>query len=351
MNRTAALDPKLDTIWKFVREYISSQEFEQWIYAEPSLEEFLGELLYLDTISVDYSNKAAVIELQNTLEEFARKNSNLRCECITYQDNHVGYITTNMESFFLNRLEMKATNYEGAEWLSAYQCPSCDEWWLIAKLDGFCFLNRLSKEEKDQILDTEVWPKEFSYLPYLRGLLERAGYKGVSLKAPQHSRRPFYEFPKSLIKGSINTVVATLVVALWLPFWLVLNRLDPRSHTLRRAYSEKGLSAPPIDRKLSRDTYDSVLRGVSLETERIDTDKLRGEELRFLYWLGGKQVEKIERVRIRKGFGSTSGLRFWKQDCSCKIPDRIIRRLFARGMISSYWPHLTPRGKDNTPGK
>ena len=156
VNGTAAIDPRLDIIWKFIRGYISPQEFEQWVYAELSLEELLGESFYLDTISVDYSSKVAVANFQNTLEDFGRENSNLRCECITYQDLHVGYITANFEGFFLNRLELKATNHDLADWLSAHQCPLCKQWWLTAELESFRCLKRLSKEERDGILNEGV---------------------------------------------------------------------------------------------------------------------------------------------------------------------------------------------------
>ncbi len=163
MNRTEQSNPCLEIIWKFVRGDMGPTEFEQWACSETGLEDQLGEVYYLETVSTDYSNKNAVYEIRQSLGVHAREASNLRCECITlsdFADIGMGPDT----DIVLRTFENRARRGPALWWLSAQQCSECEQWWLMAadsRLNDVVLLKRLSPKEGGQILKEHWWPEDF----------------------------------------------------------------------------------------------------------------------------------------------------------------------------------------------
>ena len=124
MNQTERIDPYLETIWAFVRGDMEPAAFEKWVYAVSGLEAQLGDQLYLDVISADYSNLRAVGDIKASLEVHAEENTTRRCACITLRD---GYrISTVVEAeavfeSFENRIQRGGSFW----WISARQCVAC----------------------------------------------------------------------------------------------------------------------------------------------------------------------------------------------------------------------------------
>ena len=133
MNRTEQSNPRLEIIWKFVRGDMESADFEQWLYSEPGLEEQLGNTLYLDTISADYSCKRKVYEIRISLEVYAREASNLRCECITLPDL-ADVDMGEASDIALRTFEERATRGDPFWWLAAG--PMLRVWTVVARGAG-----------------------------------------------------------------------------------------------------------------------------------------------------------------------------------------------------------------------
>ena len=178
MNRTEQSNPRLEIIWKFVRGDMESADFEQWLYSEPGLEEQLGNTLYLDTISADYSCKRKVYEIRISLEVYAREASNLRCECITLPDL-ADVDMGEASDIALRTFEERATRGDPFWWLAADQCSECGQWWLVAqeeRQNDVFFLKRLSLEEGEKVIKEHWWPEDFDKYEKLLRLGRERGH-------------------------------------------------------------------------------------------------------------------------------------------------------------------------------
>lgn len=179
MNRTEQNNPRLEMIWKFVRGDLGPTEFEQWAYAETGLEDQLGERLYMETISVDYSRKGAVYEIRQSLEAYARGASKLQCECITLPDLTDVDMGKDSDTVF-RTFEKRAVHGPPLWWLAAYQCCECGQWWLMgqeSRINDVYFLKRLSTGEGERILEEKQWPEDFGKYETLLRLGYETGHR------------------------------------------------------------------------------------------------------------------------------------------------------------------------------
>ena len=72
-----------DWLWPFVRGDMSPRDFEAWAYKAPELEDALPEELFLETISLDFADQGSVFMLRQKLAEFAGRDLELKCPCLT----------------------------------------------------------------------------------------------------------------------------------------------------------------------------------------------------------------------------------------------------------------------------
>lgn len=66
------LDHKIEMIYEFINGNISVKNFEEWLYSENSLESLLGEPLYFEIISANYSDEVSISGIKRFLSEFLR---------------------------------------------------------------------------------------------------------------------------------------------------------------------------------------------------------------------------------------------------------------------------------------
>lgn len=148
--------------WKFFRGELEVEAFEQWVYSDSSLEDALGEELYLDVISTDYSLKEDVSRITTRLKELIDRHSPRKCKCIELPDLAVVPMGEH-EDIFLNFEEIKRRG-PPFWWLSISKCNACGEAWLIASEerihDNFC-LSRLDRATYANILENNIWPVRF----------------------------------------------------------------------------------------------------------------------------------------------------------------------------------------------
>lgn len=179
MDHAEQNNPSLETIWTFVRGDMEPAEFEQWAYAETGLEGQLGERLYMETISADYSSKGSVYVIRRSLGAHARAASPLQCECITLRDlADVGMGSD--ADIALKTLETQAKRGPALWWLSAERCAACKQWWLMAaesRINDVYLLKRLSAREGERILDENRWPEDFNSFEKLLRLGRERGHE------------------------------------------------------------------------------------------------------------------------------------------------------------------------------
>lgn len=170
-------DPFVERLWAFVRGDTVVSDFEQWVYAEPSLEERLGGELYLATISTSYSDDEAVFSIREALARFARARSTHACVCIRLRDQCVvdmGAFGAPAPAFESDRdwthedvlASFDEVRSHGGErwWLWAARCRECGQGWLVGSEerhnDLYC-MRRLSRAELEGIVQDGTWPDDF----------------------------------------------------------------------------------------------------------------------------------------------------------------------------------------------
>lgn len=179
MKRAEPAEPVTEIIWKFVRGDMSPTEFEQWACSDGALEKQLGELLYLDVISADYSSKDAIYGIKKSLKAFALSASNIGCGCIALADLADIQMGPDIDGV-LGTFEERARRGISMWWLSADQCSVCEQWWLVAmesRINDVVFLKRLSFQEGQGILNEHRWPAEFDKFENLLRLGHERGHR------------------------------------------------------------------------------------------------------------------------------------------------------------------------------
>ena len=175
------IDSRIESIWRFIRGDMKVQEFEQWVYSENTLEKMLGKTLYLETISVNYSDKDALRKIKKLLSEYARQTSPLQCKCIQLSD--IAVVATGEESkAVFQHMEEIAKRGDPFWWLSLEHCRECNQWWLVASEerhnDVYC-LRRLDSQTADEILNKNSWPDCFDRY---ETLLRLGQHTGISVR-------------------------------------------------------------------------------------------------------------------------------------------------------------------------
>lgn len=87
---------KIDILCLYVKDYLTNNEFEQWVYQnEEELSKAFEDNLYYEIISTDYNNKEEVINLKNILEEYL--NCNFSNEFININDCYIDKVIDTSE--------------------------------------------------------------------------------------------------------------------------------------------------------------------------------------------------------------------------------------------------------------
>ena len=126
-------DPFLADLWRFVRGDGESAEFEQWIYAHSEeLESRLGEQPALEVLTSDFRSSADVACVKQLLREYAERESELECRCITLPT--VAAIDMGEESnTVFETIEQRRSRGEPFWWLWSGECTRCGQWWLVGQ--------------------------------------------------------------------------------------------------------------------------------------------------------------------------------------------------------------------------
>jgi hypothetical protein len=194
MTETDATSLRMETIWKFVRGDMEPAAFAEWVYGEPALEGQLGEALHLQLLIADYSNKAAVYDIREMLEAFARKASGpMTCECVA-RPSLVDADMGDEAEAVLRTMDQRALCGEPWWWLAACRCRECGEWWLLAqesRINDVYFLKRLSAEQGEAIVKDGRWPDDFDRYETLLRLGRERGHR-VSYVDPLDSTELLY---------------------------------------------------------------------------------------------------------------------------------------------------------------
>jgi len=153
-----------ETIWSFVRDDMSAEDFERWVYASAQLEEFLGAGTYLDLLSAGYRDKYDIHDLKQRLRKWLEENTRRTCDCITWKKDQIiplGY-ETRPDIFLLNFVTLKERN----PWLELVRCKECGQDWYIATdtIDDDYYLLRLTEERANDIVLHDNWPTMFDTL-------------------------------------------------------------------------------------------------------------------------------------------------------------------------------------------
>ncbi|MEP3226622.1 MAG: hypothetical protein ABJO01_11655 [Parasphingorhabdus sp.] len=149
-------------LWQFARGDWQRKGFEDWLYSQDGLEGFLGEELYLELVSCDFSNSEEVWKLRQSVAEAIDKYR--QCECPKIRD--LDFIPMGFdgddERFFANLTEI--LNYgEKKWWLYISKCGRCETLWMVGQDDRHYddyFLNRISNHQLDNAQKGD-WPELF----------------------------------------------------------------------------------------------------------------------------------------------------------------------------------------------
>jgi hypothetical protein len=149
-------------LWKFARGDGQRKAFEEWLYSQNELENFLGEELYLRLISCDFSNKEEVWKVRQSLAESI--DSHRLCECPKIKN--LDFIPMGFdgddERFFANLTEI-LTYGKKKWWLYISKCNRCQTVWMVGQDDIYYddyFLNRISDDQLDKAKNGK-WPELF----------------------------------------------------------------------------------------------------------------------------------------------------------------------------------------------
>lgn len=169
----------IDQFWQFVRGDITSSEFEQWIYSDPTAENVLGKDLYLDVVSTNFLSKDSVFDIKKTLKRFLISVTNPSCMCSQLSNLAVVDMGDESEKVFFtfDKVKKRGNPYW---WLSMYQCRECHQAWLVAQEerqnDVFC-LYRLDTTMAENALNQDRWPNIFDHYENLLRVGVEAGKK------------------------------------------------------------------------------------------------------------------------------------------------------------------------------
>jgi len=183
-------DPFLADLWQFVRGDGELAEFEQWIYAHSGeLESRLGKQQTLEVLASNFRSREAVGGVRQLLREYAERESELECRCITLPTLAVIDMGEESEPVMAT-IEERRPRGEPFWWLWCGECTRCGQWWLVGQEerqnDVFC-LRRLNGDDVTGLVETNVWPPDFDSYEALLRLGFEAG-KRVRFDDPEEAK-------------------------------------------------------------------------------------------------------------------------------------------------------------------
>lgn len=163
-------------LWMFARGDTDPRELEQWLYADPNLEDVLGNSLYMAAIETDFGNHESVIQLRKRFLAFASNHDRSKCQCVRHPD--VTIIDMGESEDFFAFLETTRERGQPYWWLFAADCSSCGQSWLIAseeRQNDIYILRRLKPAESEAIVTENCWPSDFDRYETLLQIGKNAG--------------------------------------------------------------------------------------------------------------------------------------------------------------------------------
>jgi len=172
----------INNVWVFTRGEIETNDFEQWVYRSPELEQLFGSHLYYLIVNCDYRDRNKVWELKQLLKNSIDQIDPRQCSCITWKDYDIVPICDNSgwETIFKYLHEIK----KRTPWLDLKQCKYCGQFWYVGSdtIDDAYYLYRLKPMEVEGINSNNVWPVIFDQMkamwPSIKWLIN-AGYKSL----------------------------------------------------------------------------------------------------------------------------------------------------------------------------
>ncbi len=148
-----------ERLWSFVAARLAVSEFEQWLYATPELQALLGNELYLETISTDFRDPAAIQSLREKLCARLDPTGVHRCHCLFWTDKQVVPLSSDTTHLSEDYDVIRKRN----PWLELVRCNRCGQHWYMAVdiVDDDYYFRRLSGEDLANITKRNEWPADF----------------------------------------------------------------------------------------------------------------------------------------------------------------------------------------------
>ena len=163
-------------IWPFLRGDLSPLEFERWVYANDSLEEFFGNNLCLEEIAANYADREERFQIKKLLRTFAANQFDLLCACITHENVSVIDMAPEMKLF--NTVDEIKKRGDPYWWLYCSMCRQCGQHWLVAleeRQNDVVIVKRLDADAVARIHNQNVWPNDFDKYEDLLRIGREAG--------------------------------------------------------------------------------------------------------------------------------------------------------------------------------
>jgi hypothetical protein len=161
----------METIWKYLRGDMPAHEFDTWACAAcDSLKTMLGDSLWLQVVSTDYSKGEEEFQLRKVLQAYAESMDDSKCMCTRLSNVSVVDMGADAEKVF-RTLTKNRQRPEPVGWLSLCECAECRGDWLVAKEEqnDVFILVRLRAEQREVICRSGKWPNILDrYMELLR---------------------------------------------------------------------------------------------------------------------------------------------------------------------------------------
>ena len=134
-NRTMSLrDSFLADLWQFLRGDRGVAEFEQWIYAHSDeLESRLGKQPALGVLASNFRSSEAVVGVKQLLREYAERELELECRCITLPTLAVNDMGKESEPVLATIEVRRSRGQRLVVALVRRMHSSCGQWWLVGQ--------------------------------------------------------------------------------------------------------------------------------------------------------------------------------------------------------------------------